>query len=58
MRSRTLLLLRELCIIQTTGLRSSWIHLMREGDRKLSVTELIEKYPFRKAREVFLKGGS
>ena len=34
------------------------IHFMREGDRKLSVTELIEKYPFRKAREVFLKGGS
>jgi len=30
---------------------------MREGDKKLAVAELIEKYPYRESREVLLKGG-
>ena len=32
------------------------IHFMREGDQKLSVKELVEKYPYKKAQEIVLKG--
>jgi hypothetical protein len=29
---------------------------MREGDEKKSVADLIKKYPYRKAKEIVLKG--
>ena len=32
------------------------IHFMREGDQKLSVKELVRKYPYRTAREIVEKG--
>jgi hypothetical protein len=32
------------------------IHFMRAGDQKLPVSELTKKYPFRKAREIVVKG--
>jgi hypothetical protein len=32
------------------------IHFMREGDQKMSVPELIRKYPYRKAKEIVMKG--
>ena len=32
------------------------IHFMREGDPKLPVTNLVKKYPYRKAREIVAKG--
>ncbi len=32
------------------------IHFMREGDQKLSVDELVKKYPYKKAQEIVLKG--
>jgi mono/diheme cytochrome c family protein len=32
------------------------IHFMREGDQKMSVPELIRKYPYRKAKDIVLNG--
>ncbi|NPA17320.1 MAG: hypothetical protein GXO05_06210 [Aquificae bacterium] len=32
------------------------IHFMREGDQKLSIEELIKKYPYKKSREIVEKG--
>ena len=32
------------------------IHFMREGDQKLSIQELIKKYPYRKSKEIVEKG--
>lgn len=32
------------------------IHFMREGDEKLSVKDLVKKYPYKKAQEIVLKG--
>ena len=32
------------------------IHFMREGDQKMAVSDLMKKYPRRKAREIVLKG--
>ncbi len=32
------------------------IHFMREGDQKASVADLIRKYPYRRAKEIVMKG--
>ena len=32
------------------------IHFMREGDPKMTVAELIKKYPYGKAKEIVFKG--
>jgi hypothetical protein len=32
------------------------IHFMREGDQKLSIAELLKKYPYPKAKEVVMSG--
>ncbi len=32
------------------------IHLMREGDGKMSVADLVKKYPYNKSKDVVLKG--
>jgi len=32
------------------------LHLMREGDRKLSVKKLIEKYPYKKPQKIAQEG--
>ncbi len=32
------------------------IHFMREGDPQMPVAELVRKYPYRKAREIVMKG--
>jgi mono/diheme cytochrome c family protein len=32
------------------------IHFMREGDQKMPVSELIKKYPYRRAREIVERG--
>jgi mono/diheme cytochrome c family protein len=32
------------------------IHFMREGDQKMPVADLVKKFPYRKAREVVVKG--
>lgn len=34
------------------------IHFMREGDQKLSVADLVKKYPYRASKEVVLKGSN
>ncbi|MDQ7055489.1 MAG: hypothetical protein Q9M89_02935 [Persephonella sp.] len=32
------------------------IHFMREGDQKLSIQELVKKYPYKKSKEIVKKG--
>jgi hypothetical protein len=32
------------------------MHFMREGDQKMSVAELVGKYPYATARDIVIKG--
>jgi len=32
------------------------IHFMREGDQKMSVSDLVRKYPYERAKEIVISG--